>query len=89
MGALLFFVAVIIPHDPRFPQLKLRLTHSSQLIFETFVFAMAEAATPTAHPAWCVLYGTGIIGFLVLYGIFQVSGWFLLASYVETIDGIA
>mmetsp|Transcript_12663 Transcript_12663/g.21757 ORF Transcript_12663/g.21757 Transcript_12663/m.21757 type:complete len:338 (-) Transcript_12663:189-1202(-) len=27
--------------------------------------------SPQTHPVWCVLYGMGIIGFLVLYGIFQ------------------
>lgn len=27
--------------------------------------------SPQTHPVWCVLYGIGIIGFLVLYGIFQ------------------
>ena len=32
--------------------------------------AMESAQTQT-HPAWCVIYGVGIIFFLVLYGIFQ------------------
>jgi hypothetical protein len=27
--------------------------------------------SPQTHPVWCVLYGMGIVGFLVLYGIFQ------------------
>ncbi|CAK9008293.1 unnamed protein product [Durusdinium trenchii] len=30
-----------------------------------------ESAQTQTHPAWCVIYGVGIIFFLVLYGIFQ------------------